>query len=47
VKQQLEINGRRYDLHIFQGVSVIVGKDAEDVEKQYQTTAALVSLTMP
>ena len=45
VKQQLENNGRRAsDLHIFQGVSVIVGKDAEDVENQYQTTAALVSV---
>jgi alkanesulfonate monooxygenase SsuD/methylene tetrahydromethanopterin reductase-like flavin-dependent oxidoreductase (luciferase family) len=31
-------------LHIFQGVSVIVGKDADDVENQYQTTAALVSI---
>ncbi len=45
VKQLLEINGRRAsDLHIFQGVSVIVGENAEDVEKQYQTTAALVSV---
>ena len=45
VKQQLETNGRRAsDLHIFQGVSVIVGKDADDVENQYQTTAALVSI---
>ena len=45
VKQQLESNGRRAsDLHIFQGVSVIVGKDADDVENQYQTTAALVSI---
>jgi hypothetical protein len=25
----------------------IVGKDADDVENQYQTTAALVSLTTP
>ncbi len=31
-------------LHIFQGVSVIVGDDAEDAERQYQTTAALVSI---
>ena len=45
VKQQLETHGRRHeDLHIFQGVSVIVGKDADDVENQYQTTAALVSI---
>ncbi|MNN42525.1 putative monooxygenase MoxC [compost metagenome] len=45
VKSQLELNGRRADeLHIFQGVSVIVGKDAADVEEQYQTTAALVSI---
>ncbi len=29
---------------IFQGVSVIVGDDAEDAERQYQTTAALVSI---
>ena len=46
VKQQLVANGRQPDdLHIFQGVSVIVGDDAEDVERQYQTTAALVSIT--
>ncbi|QNK34652.1 LLM class flavin-dependent oxidoreductase [Serratia sp. JUb9] len=45
VKQQLEQHGRRAEeLHIFQGVSVIVGHDAQDVEQQYQTTAALVSL---
>ncbi|WP_426817825.1 LLM class flavin-dependent oxidoreductase [Winslowiella sp. 2C04] len=45
VKHQLVANGRRpEDLHIFQGVSVIVGDDAEDVERQYQTTAALVSI---
>ncbi len=45
VKQQLVKNGRQPDdLHIFQGVSVIVGRDAEDVEQQYQTTAALVSI---
>ena len=45
VKQQLETHGRRHeDLHIFQGVSVIVGKDADDAENQYQTTAALVSI---
>lgn len=28
----------------FRGVSVIVGDDAEDAERQYQTTAALVSI---
>lgn len=45
VKLQLEANGRQaHELHIFQGVSVIVGKDAEDAEQQYQTTAALVSV---
>lgn len=45
VKQQLVQNGRRpQDLHIFQGVSVIVGDSAADVEQQYQATAALVSL---
>lgn len=45
VKRQLVENGRQpQDLHIFQGVSVIVGDSAEDVEQQYQTTAALVSL---
>jgi len=45
VKSQLKQHGRRADeLHIFQGVSVIVGKDAADVEEQYQTTAALVSI---
>ncbi|NIF32086.1 LLM class flavin-dependent oxidoreductase [Enterobacter sp. Cy-643] len=46
VKNQLEGQGRVADsLHIFQGVSVIVGKDAEDAEQQYQTTAALVSVS--
>lgn len=45
VKGQLANHGRSTeDLHIFQGVSVIVGKDAADVENQYQTTAALVSI---
>ena len=45
VKSQLIKNGRREDeLHIFQGVSVIVGDNAQDVEQQYQTTAALVSI---
>ena len=45
VKQRLEQHGRRADeLHIFQGVSVIVGRDAQEVEQQYQNTAALVSV---
>ncbi len=45
VKQQLEPHGRRHDeLHIFQGVSVIVGDSEADAEQQYQTTAALVSI---
>ncbi|HBW41301.1 MAG TPA: LLM class flavin-dependent oxidoreductase, partial [Leclercia adecarboxylata] len=45
VKSQLKQHGRSNDeLHIFQGVSVIVGKDADDVEQQYQTTAGLVSI---
>lgn len=45
VKGQLAGYGRQpQELHIFQGVSVIVGKDAEDVERQYQLTAALVSI---
>ncbi|WP_411703715.1 LLM class flavin-dependent oxidoreductase [Edaphovirga cremea] len=46
VKQQLEENGRSRDaLHIFQGVSVIIGDDAADVERQYWQTAQLVSIT--
>ena len=45
VKNQLAAHGRREsELHIFQGVSVIVGDSADDVEQQYQTTAALVSI---
>ncbi len=45
VKSQLAAYQRSPDqLHIFQGVSVIVGDDAEDAERQYQTTAALVSI---
>ncbi|MBS0968533.1 LLM class flavin-dependent oxidoreductase [Chimaeribacter arupi] len=45
VKRQVTANGRQPDeLHIFQGVSVIVGSSAEDVERQYQQTAALVSV---
>lgn len=44
MKQQLIAGGRQpEDLHIFQGVSVIVGDNAEDVERQYQATASLVS----
>ncbi|ACS84337.1 conserved hypothetical protein [Musicola paradisiaca Ech703] len=46
VKRQLEANGRRADqLHIFQGVSVIVGDNAADVERQYQETARLVTIS--
>lgn len=45
VKSQLAVHGRHDNtLHIFQGVSVIVGDSADDVEQQYQTTAALVSI---
>ncbi len=45
VKHQLEGYDRHPDaLHIFQGVSVIIGDDADDVEQQYQTTAALVTI---
>ncbi len=45
VKQQLEANHRQpEDLKIFQGVSIIVGDNDADVEAQYQTTAALVSV---
>ncbi len=45
VKQQLEQHGRHHnELHIFQGVSVIVGDSEADAEQQYQTTAALVSI---
>jgi len=45
VKQQLEANHRQpEDLKIFQGVSIIVGDNDADVEAQYQTTAALVSI---
>ena len=45
VKQQLEANHRQSeDLKIFQGVSIIVGDNDADVEAQYQTTAALVSI---
>lgn len=45
VKQQLRQHGREpNDLHIFQGVGVIVGDDIADAERQYQATAALVSI---
>lgn len=45
MKSQLEIAGRGDDdLHIFQGISVIVGDTEQDAEQQYQTTAALVSI---
>ncbi|UPT54607.1 LLM class flavin-dependent oxidoreductase [Dickeya zeae] len=45
VKQQLVEQGRHENqLHIFQGVSVLVGDSAEEVERQYQTTAALVTI---
>ncbi len=45
VKRQLAARGRRDDqLHIFQGVSVIVGDSEADAERQYQETAALVSI---
>ncbi len=45
VKQQLPRYQRNPDeLHIFQGVSVLIGDDAEDVERQYQQTAALVTI---
>ncbi|SET46236.1 FMN-dependent oxidoreductase, nitrilotriacetate monooxygenase family [Thorsellia anophelis DSM 18579] len=45
VKSQLsQFNRTEDELHIFQGVSVIIGKDAADVEKQYQQTAELVSI---
>lgn len=45
VKHQLAARGRRHDqLHIFQGVSVIVGDSEADAERQYQETAALVSI---
>ncbi|RJF58816.1 LLM class flavin-dependent oxidoreductase [Serratia inhibens] len=45
VKKQLVEQGREPDdLRIFQGVSVIVGDDNEDVERQYWETARLVSI---
>ncbi|AIR01552.1 monooxygenase [Pluralibacter gergoviae] len=45
VKRQLAARGRRDDqLHIFQGVIVIVGDSEADAERQYQETAALVSI---
>lgn len=39
-----EFNRSDSDLLIFPGVTVIVGKDADDVEAQYQATAKLVSI---
>lgn len=45
VKRQTAERGRSPDqLHIFQGVSVIVGDSAEDVERQYQEVAQLVTI---
>ena len=45
VKQQLPRYQRSVeDLHIFQGVSVLIGEDDQDVERQYQYTAGLVSI---
>lgn len=45
VKNQLEANHRQPDdLKIFQRVSIIVGDNDADVEAQYQTTAALISI---
>jgi alkanesulfonate monooxygenase SsuD/methylene tetrahydromethanopterin reductase-like flavin-dependent oxidoreductase (luciferase family) len=40
MKSQLSAYGHQDQLHIFQGVSVIVGDDADDVEQQYQTRRA-------
>ncbi|WP_029685636.1 LLM class flavin-dependent oxidoreductase [Tatumella saanichensis] len=45
VKQSVAEHGRDPEqLHIFQGVPVIVGDSDQDVERQYQQTAALVSI---
>lgn len=45
VKQQLIDHGRKTDdLLIFQGIGVLVGDSAEDVERQYQAMAALVTM---
>ncbi|MFU8926693.1 LLM class flavin-dependent oxidoreductase [Acinetobacter puyangensis] len=45
VKQQAIKNGRQIDdLLIFQGIGVLIGESAEDVESQYQQTAALVTI---
>lgn len=45
VKSQLsQFNRTEDELHIFQGVSVIIGQDANEVEQQYQQVAALVSI---
>jgi alkanesulfonate monooxygenase SsuD/methylene tetrahydromethanopterin reductase-like flavin-dependent oxidoreductase (luciferase family) len=47
VKQQLEITVAGVDLHIFQGVSVIVGKDADDVETNIKPPRRWFRLRMP
>lgn len=45
VKQQVIKNGRSSDdLLIFQGIGVLIGDSPEDIERQYQETAALVSI---
>lgn len=45
VKQRLAQYGREADdLLIFQGIPVLIGEDAADVERQYQQTAELVSI---
>ncbi|MFH7807099.1 LLM class flavin-dependent oxidoreductase [Acinetobacter sp. BSP-153] len=45
VKQQVIKNGREADdLLIFQGIGVLIGDSAEDVERQYLETAALVTI---
>lgn len=45
VKQQVINNGRdANDLLIFQGIGVLIGESAEDVERQYLETAALVTI---
>ncbi len=45
IKQQAIKNGREAnDILIFQGISILVGDTPEDVERQYQETAALVTI---
>lgn len=45
VKQQAIHNGRQAeDLLIFQGIGVLIGDSAEDIERQYQEMAALVTI---